>query len=562
MTPMLASSRFVGVLRARLLAAALVPALLAAACTVGPDYVTPAMPLPDSWPGLPPGSLMLEQPNGVAPGAASDAGTASATGAASDAGAASRAVAARAAGAAGAAAAADAAATALVAELDLSRWWTAFGDATLDALVAQALVGNLDLQRAEARVLEARAMRRAAGAADQPQVNAGGDASRAERSANNDSSFNVPGETRSLFVVGFDALWELDLFGGVRRSVEAADADVAAAQELRRGVLVTLLAEVSREYLDLRSAQRRLAIARDNLVTQQDTLELTRARATSGLSSELDVARAEGQAANTRASLPPLQTAERASQFRLDVLLGRNAGSESDTLLAASLRSAGTLPPPPPRVPLGLPSDLLRRRPDVRAAERDLAAATARVGVAVADLWPKFSLTGSLGLSSERSSNLFDSNSRFWSIGGGLDWPVLDGGLRRAGVQLAEARAQGVLIEYRQVVLGAFEETANALVAFGREQERRQTLVERADAQRRAADLAIALNEAGLGDFLDVLVAQAQKLAADDALALSERDLSADYVALCKALGGGWDADLVAGAIMPGSRPIPAEDSP
>ncbi len=495
---------------------ALSAALLATACTVGPDYAVPATPLPDAWPGLPPGTLSMElAAEGARP----------ATDASADA----------------------SAAAALAAELGLSRWWMAFDDTTLNALVEQALIGNLDLQIAEARVLEARAMRRAAGAADAPQLNAGVNGTRAERSSNNSSSFDA-GDTSSLFAAGFDALWELDLFGGVRRSVEAADADIAAAQETRRGVLVTLLAEVSREYLDLRSAQRRLVIARENLSTQVDTLDLTRARANAGLSSQLDVARAEGQAANTRASLPPLQTAERAAVYRLDVLTGRNAGSGAAALLDDATGTGSALPPPPPRVPLGLPSDLLRRRPDVRTAERELAAATARVGVAVADLWPKFSLTGTLGLSSQRRSQLIETDSRFWSIGGGLDWPVLDGGLRRAGVQLAEARAQAALLSYRQVVLGAFEETANALVAYGREQERRQILVERADAQRRAADYAIALNEAGLGDFLDVLVAQAQQLAADDALALSDRDLSADYVALCKALGGGWDADGAADA--------------
>jgi outer membrane protein, multidrug efflux system len=494
--------------------AARLATLLLAGCTVGPDHVVPQTPLPGSWPGLPPGTLMLDlPPDGAAPATGDAAQSAQS-----------------------AQAAQAAQAAALAAEAGLSRWWKAFGDATLDALVEQALAGNLDLQRAQARVLEARALRRQAGAEGQPTLDAHADASRAERSENNTTSTNIPGATRSLFLVGFDALWELDVFGGIRRGIEAAEADLAAAQETRRDVLVTLLGDVAREYLDLRSAQRRLALARENLSLQEDTLELTQARARAGLASDLDVARAEALAARTRASIPPLQTAERAALHRLDVLTGRNAGESADTLLVA-----GALPPPPPRVPLGLPSELLRRRPDIRVSERNLAAATARVGVATAELWPKFSLTGTLGLSAERTSELFDTDSRFWSLGGGLDWPVLDAGLRRAGVQAAEARAQDALLAYRQVVLTAFEEAANALVAYGREQERRQTLLAGSQAQRRAAELALDLHEAGLADFLDVLVAQSQRLDADDALALSERDLSADYVALCKALGGGWD---------------------
>ncbi|HTE05783.1 MAG TPA: TolC family protein, partial [Planctomycetota bacterium] len=305
--------------RRRSAAALLLAALWVPACTVGPDYATPQVPLPENWPGLPEGSVSVSTPQ------AADASDAPAA----------------------AAAQRDAAGNASQpgVEEGLSRWWTAFHDDTLDGLVEQAIAGNLDVQRAEARVLEARAQRRVAGSGDEPQLNATADASRTERSANNTSGSAIPGSTRNLFSAGFDALWELDIFGGVRRNVEAADADLAAAQETRRDVLVTLLAEVSREYLDLRSAQRRVAIANDNLVTQQDTLELTRSRATAGLASDLDLARAEAQAAGTRATLPPLQTAERAALYRLDVLMGRNAGSSADALL-----TQGALPPPPPHV--------------------------------------------------------------------------------------------------------------------------------------------------------------------------------------------------------------------
>jgi outer membrane protein, multidrug efflux system len=520
---------------------AVLAAALLAACTVGPDHVAPELALPGQWP------VPLPDAAGAGTGVVAIAGAADSAGdSASD-------------PAAG-----------------LSRWWTAFGDSQLDALVEVALRDSLDLQRAASRVREARALRRLAGARDDLQLDAVAGASRTGRSENAFSTAGVPGRTANLFELGFDALWELDLFGGTRRAVEAADADLAAAQERRRDVLVTLVAEIAREYLALRSAQRRLDIAEHNLGLQSDTLELTRSRQRAGLGTSLDVTRAEAQQAGTRATIPALQSAERSALHRLDVLLGRPAGTGAAALLgadatdpdavradaaggdagaddaresgaagtadAAGADGIGRVPPPPPRVPVGLPSELLRRRPDVRAAERDLAAATARIGVATADLWPRFSLTGALGLSAEHSSDLADGDSRFWSLGGGLRWPLLDGGAIRATIELSDARAQDALLAWRQVALAAFAETADALVALGREQERRALLAERADAQRRAEKLAHELHDAGLLDFLDVLIAQAARLAAEDDLALSELALSQDYVALCKALGGGWDA--------------------
>jgi NodT family efflux transporter outer membrane factor (OMF) lipoprotein len=303
----------------------------------------------------------------------------------------------------------------------IAQWWKTFNDPGLDSLIARAIQSNLDLRLAAARVRESRALRGVAAADLWPTINVAGSYARNRRSENvlpaqigsvNGSTATgaaPPGKLeQDLFQSGFDASWEVDLFGGVRRAIEAADADLAASVEDLRAVLVTLLSEVARNYVEVRGFQRRMAIAQDNIRSQQETLELTQARFDAGLTSQLDVVQAASQLATTQAQVPTLEASLKQGVHRLGVLLGLAPG-----VLLSELSQAAPIPPVPPEVPVGLPADLLRRRPDVRRAERQVAAATARNGVAVADLFPKLSLTGTLGFQSNRLADLPLGSSRF-----------------------------------------------------------------------------------------------------------------------------------------------------
>jgi NodT family efflux transporter outer membrane factor (OMF) lipoprotein len=436
--------------------------------------------------------------------------------------------------------------------LQMTQWWQVFDDRVLDVLVARAVQANLDLRQAEARVREARALRGVAAADFWPTINTSGAYARRRRSENVSPAQIGPvnGSTPAggaqpaqlegdLFQAGFDASWEVDLFGGVRRSIEAADADLAASVEDLRDVLVTLLAEVARNYVEVRGFQRRLAIAQNNIRSQQETLELTRARFEAGLTSQLDVVQAASQLATTQAQVPTLEISTKQGIHRLSVLLGLVPGA-----LLPELSLEAPIPPVPPEVPIGLPSDLLRRRPDIRRAERQVAAATARIGVAVADLFPKLSLTGSLGLQSNLLADLTLGSSRFWSIGPTLSWPIFDAGRIRANIQVQGAREEQRLAQYEQAVLTSLEEVENTLVAYGREQVRRDKLAEAVEANQRAVELANELYTRGLGDFLNVLESQRSLFASQSDLVQSEATASANVVALYKALGGGWEGSV------------------
>ena len=397
----------------------------------------------------------------------------------------------------------------------VAAWWTTFRDPTLDRLIERAVRGNPDLRSAQARVREARAQRGVVAADVYPTVDATGDASRTRASRNVGRG---SGGTSNLFRAGFDAAWEIDVFGGVRREVEAADADVAASVEDRRDVLVSLLAEVARNYIDLRGAQRQASIARGNLAAQRETLQLTRTRLDAGLASDLDVARAEALVHTTAATIPTLDAEARQAMHALGVLLGQEPFS-----LATELAGEAALPGPPPEVPVGLPSDLVRRRPDVRRAERRLAAATARIGVATADLFPRFSLTGALGLASDGLGDLVKRGSRTSSIGGAVSWPILDFGRVESNVAVEDAREEQAVFAYQSAVLTSLREVEDALVAFARERERRVSLTAAEASSRRAADLAGEIWRAGRTDFLSVLDAQRDLLAVQDALVQSDR---------------------------------------
>jgi NodT family efflux transporter outer membrane factor (OMF) lipoprotein len=462
--------------------------LLLAGCTVGPDYEKPTPNLPSDW---------------TEKGSALDPVTSRVT--------------------------RQAAAVA--------QWWKTFGDDELTSLIERAALSNLDLKLAEARVREARGLRGVSAGALLPAVNTGAGYSR------NRFSENVPlpgvGSQGNFYQAGFDASWEIDVFGGIRRSIESADAQVDASIEARRDVLVTLLAEVARNYLEVRGLQAQLGIARQNLDAQKKTLELTQARLQAGRAAELDVARAQAQVSATASQIPLLDSLRIQATHRLGVLLGREPGS-----LRGELMTTAKIPPPPPEVPVGLPSELLRRRPDLRRAERELAAATARIGVATADLYPKFSLTGVFALESVSASDFAKWGSRAWSVGPSIQWSIFQGGRILAKIEVENARQEQAAIVYERSILVALQEVEDALIAYAKEQSHRAELSDSVAANVKAVDLANQRYTQGLVDFLSVLDAQRSLYVAQDALVQSERRISEYLVALYKALGGGWETEL------------------
>jgi len=424
--------------------------------------------------------------------------------------------------------------------VDLARWWTVFDDPTLVSLEERAVRSNLDLMLAEARIRQARAARGIAVSGLGPSVDAVGSLQRS-RSPGRSSNWQE-GETRGVvsntYDAGFDAGWELDIFGGIRRNIEAADADLQASVESRRDVLVTLTAEVARNYIELRSFQQRTEIARQNLVTQQHSARLTRQRFEGGFVSGLDVANADAQVATTASQIPFLEAAARQSIYALGILLGQEPAA-----LVAELSPASAIPAAPPSAPAGLPSDLLRRRPDIRRVEAEIHAATARIGVATADLFPRFTISGAAGMRSGDFSSWLTWAQRFWSFGPAVSWRVFDTGRTRSAIELEEALQEQALIAYQQTVLSALQEVENALIASAKEQERRQSLASAVAANRKAVSLSKTLYTEGQTDFLNVLEAQRSLFLTEETLVLSTSAMSTDLVALYKAIGGGWSEE-------------------
>jgi len=411
----------------------------------------------------------------------------------------------------------------------------------LASLIQQAVESNLDLKFAEARIRQARAVRGIAQSFLGPTVDGTGSYQRSEASVsptggtgrNSDNTVSV---TTNQYFAGFDAAWELDIFGGVRRSIEAADADLQASVEARRDVLVTLTAEVARNYIDLRAFQQRISIARQNLEAQKHSAKLTRQRFEAGLASGLDVANAEAQVATTAAVIPLFEASARQTIYSLGVLLGRPPAA-----LVQELAPALAIPTVPPSAPMGVPSDLLRRRPDIRQAEAGVHAATARIGVAEADLYPRFTITGSIGVKASDFGSWLDWSSRLWSIGPGVTWRVFDMGRIRSDIAQQEALQDQSLIAYQKTVLTALQEVEGALISLDKEQEHRNALVDAVAFNQKAVDLSIKLYTEGQTDFLNVLQAQRALFLTQDALAQSTQTISTNLVALYKALGGGWD---------------------
>ncbi len=418
----------------------------------------------------------------------------------------------------------------------VAAWWRSFNDPELNKLVDAAAASNLDLRIATANLLEARALRLGAKSDFFPVVN--GQASYNNIKYSQAGLFGATGVGRQeeLYDAGFDAAWELDIFGRVRRSVQAAKASVQAAAAVRRDVLVSLTSEVARNYFELRGGQNELAVLRRNADNETETLKITQARLDAGNGTDLDVARARAQLNNTLAAVPPAESVIAHAIHRLGVLTGRQPEA-----LTGELEIPAPLPQLPEMVAIGSPAQLLRRRPDIRAAERNLAASTAGIGVAVADLFPRVTFIGSIGLQAMSFTGLGGPASDTRDFGPSITWAALDIGHVRSRIAAAGAGAAAGLAQYEKTVLTALEETENALVDFGRVRARRDFLAESVKASQAASDLANARYNDGAADFLTVLDAERVLLEAQDQLAQTDTQTATALVAVYKALGGGWE---------------------
>ncbi|HEY0206292.1 MAG TPA: efflux transporter outer membrane subunit [Acetobacteraceae bacterium] len=506
------------------------PALLAAlalgGCSVGPDYAPPSLFSPASWFGSDtrtPGALEASMPT--------------------------------------------------VEPVD-PEWWRSFNDPTLTGLVHRAAAGNLDVQAATARLAQSRAQRGITGADQYPQVNGnasytrekpsskgaisafGGGAAGGASGGSGATDANGLGGRQGgfpstggipafdLFQGGFDASWELDLWGRVRRAVESADASLQASREARRASLLSTIAEVARDYMQLRGTQDTLRITRSNLVSAQESARLTQERARGGLATDLDVANAQAQVDSTAAAIPQLEQQEAQGINAISLLLGRPPGT-----LQSELSEARGVPRVPPRVPAGLPSELARRRPDIRQAEAQLHAATATIGVAEADFYPRVTLSGSFALQATQLKDL-GLPARTFGFGPSLTVPIFDGRRIRRTVELRTAQQQEAMLNYQKAVLQAFTDVDNALVAYAAEQRRNVRLAAQVGQSRRALGLAQSRYRQGVSDFLEVLTAQRTVLQAEQQLADSTATVSANLVALYKALGGGWEGTYPEGVAV------------
>jgi len=415
----------------------------------------------------------------------------------------------------------------------VTKFWSLFGDDILDGLVTDALVANHDLRIALSRFNEARALRRESKFNLFPTVTAGGGYTK--QRLTEEQAALLPSRNETFYDAGFDAIWELDLFGRVRRGIEARGAEVESAEASLRDAQVIVLAEVVRTYLELRGQQGRLAVARRNVQNQRESLNLADVRLDAGRGTELDTSRARAQLNITLASISPLEASVASSIHRLSVLTGRQPGELRDRLTAVR-----DLPAVPAVAAVGNPTDLLRRRPDIRVAERNLAAATARIGLAIGDLFPVVSFTGNVGYAAGRSGDLGNSGTDTYLIAPGITWAAFDLGRVRSRISGARAQADGALASYEKAVLGALEETETALVFHARAKERLTYISAAADASASASRLARARYEGGISDFLQVLDAERTQLEAEDSLAQSRTDVATSLVAVFKALGGAW----------------------
>jgi NodT family efflux transporter outer membrane factor (OMF) lipoprotein len=452
------------------------------ACAVGPDYRPPQPVTPDEWHELPQTGVRVESPDAPS----------------------------------------------------LAAWWTTLNDPQLNEFIERALADNKTVKQAYARVVQAHAQRAIAGSGFWPDIGASTTASRIESESNFNESGEVVSTVGESYSAGVSASWELDLFGGRRRSYESATAQLAATEADLRDVLVILLGDVALSYVGVRTAQSRLDFAERNLESQREALDITRWRAEAGLTTVLDVEQANTSYEQTRAQIPSLESSLVQNRNRLAVLTGRAPGA-----LEASLQERKPIPVAPVDIVAGVPADVLRRRPDIRGAERQLAAQTAEVGVATAALYPSLSLSGSISWQSLTASDLLDGfrNDR---SGLSLTLPIFNGGALRQSIKVQNALVDQALAAYEATVLAAYEEVENALDAWTSEQRRHEALVQAVGSARRAADLALVQYNSGLVDFQTVLTADRQLISLEDSLAVSDGERTANLIRLYRALGGGW----------------------
>ena len=469
------------------LAGALLVAALLGGCAVGPDYRAPGLQLPATW------------------GAASPSVTA--TGEETE----NR-------------------------PPELAEWWTRLGDPTLNRLVDEAVAGNLDVATAKARVRQARATRRQAVGALAPTLDGSGSYSRADNGTNvsDTGDVTISGPFDS-FALGANASWELDLFGENRRAAEAATYGLDAAQETLRNTLLTLIGDVATYYVEARGYQARAALARRTALSQRETAALTRTKLQAGSASAVDVANAEGQAASTEANIPELESSYQQAVHQLAILLG-----QPPSALNATMKRRAPIPTPVKAIPRGVPANVLLSRPDVRLAERQYAQYTAKIGQAEAARYPDVSLVGEVTTSAAKAGDLAKSSSVSWSFGPSVSLPIFNAGQLKAGVDFAQAQRDEYFLAYHAAVLGALQDVENASVALQQERLKYRSLTASATSYRQAVDLARVLYQSGASSFLDVLVAERSAYSADDALLSSRVSIATDYVALNKALGGGW----------------------
>jgi NodT family efflux transporter outer membrane factor (OMF) lipoprotein len=488
-------------------ASGLVPALLLLqGCMVGPDYVPPDTQMPDRW-----GQELSE---GLSQG-----------------------------------------------DADLRTWWTSLDDPTLDRLIERATSSNLDIKQAVARIRQARAQFGIATGEIAPSIDAEGQV-QTSRVSNNVAGVAPPqSRTDTFYSLGVDSSWEIDLWGRIRRNIESADASIGAQIEDYRDVLVVLYAEVADTYVQIRTLQARIVSALDNVRTQQGALELTVNRNRAGLAPDLDVRQAELNLATTQSFVPTLRAALAQNVNLLAVLLGAFPSA-----LQAELAQDGPIPSPPSEVVVGLPTELLRQRPDIRQAERQLAAQTAQIGVATADLYPALSLSGAFAFESFSSSDLFQWKSRAFQFGPTVRWNIFDAGRIRNNILLQDAVTEESLASYEQTVLSAVEEVESAMAAYVQEVQRREALQRSVTAARASVSLVDTLYRSGLTDFQNVLDTQRSQFSQEDALAESRGLVTQNLIQLYQALGGGWgpatETPPAVTSTPPDIAPLPAPPRP
>jgi len=419
-------------------------------------------------------------------------------------------------------------------ESDMSAdWWQQFGDDQLSQLIGKAVHNNRDLAAALANIERAKALRAQTTGGSFPTLDAGGEASRSRYSRQ--TGFGANTGTRNNFSASLDASWELDLFGRTRRELEAADAQIGAVEAASHDLQLAVIAEVAASYFELRGLQRQLAMTGRNIELLREVEEIARAQSELGVTSELDLARARGERESMQAIKPNLQAEIMARIYRISVLTG-----QAPEFYVANLTPEKAMPVVRDHVPVGLRSDILKRRPDVRLAERELAAATANIGVARADLFPSFSLTGSIGSSARVFSDLFTPATLTRSLAGLLNWPLFAGGALHAAVDVAKAEEKAALARYEQRVLLALEDTENALMSYAREWQRLKLLRDAEKSRQQAFEIAKLRFETGEEGFLVILDAERSLITTQGDIISSETRLLTSLTQLYKALGGDW----------------------